>query len=264
MSAPLVSSGDLVRVVESRHPSLRGRQVTVQGIIVRGVVEHADGSQGEMQETVQSVAAVGAPKFTVGEPVTPEMGEPPVGSEVRFRATSGYFWRQRSWLALDGNHDMIEAHPPETWENLRIKGAKTRQEIILVSLPDQLSEPSVPTPEMREVPLSEAREGDWITLKTKVVGLDPLGLKVSVGGLAYYFRDRPSPELTVTRATAPLPTRPGTVGVATVRGVKDVRVMLSTDGEKSFWMSTVCIGGLNAHEPQHITDFVELLPGEDQ
>ena len=45
--------------------------------------------------------------------------------------------------------------------------------------------------------------------------------------------------------------KPGTVAVATVRGVKNVRVMLDVDGE---WLSATIVGGYQFHRDENVTD----------
>lgn len=45
--------------------------------------------------------------------------------------------------------------------------------------------------------------------------------------------------------------KPGTVAVATVRGVKNVRVMLDVDGE---WLTATIVGGYQFHRDENVTD----------
>ncbi|MBT0772327.1 hypothetical protein KIH74_25505 [Kineosporia sp. J2-2] len=257
-----------------------------------------------------------APVWQVGEVVTEEMGEPPVGSVVRI-ADSRSCWRRknREWEPINSDGSRSSHWPPLEWDGLRLDGDRT---LILVSLPDQPAEetergrcaaphpwvsnavgcvlyenhdpephrstildqgvtltwadqpteepkPS-PTPEVREVPLSEMREGDWITIRREILrdaGTGTLHVLINHDSVRL-ASIMPGFIATVTREIKPLPTAPGTVGTATVRGVKGVRVMLCVDGDFSFWMSQTAIRDLNSHKPEHITDFVELLASEDQ
>ena len=66
----------------------------------------------------------------------------------------------------------------------------------------------------------------------------------------------------ITRDVPDLPTKPGTVGRATVRGVPNVRIML-TDGVYE-WASGVAVKGWVLHYEQHIdaSTFVLELEGD--
>ena len=93
-----------------------------------------------------------------------------------------------------------------------------------------LRDRATPAPALREVPASEAREGDTVMLPFEVVHVDdgwfnakPLG--AGDRALAYTVELSRHPEMTVSRPVSPLPDQPGAVGTATVRGVKGCRVV---------------------------------------
>jgi hypothetical protein len=116
-----------------------------------------------------------------------------------------------------------------------------------------------PQPQTREVPLSELKPGDIIT-GTVVAG------ERQEGGL-YFETCLPIEDIatgylhnvTVTRKVEPLPARPGAVGVATVRGVPNVRVFRNP---YNFTTATPVVGAWIFDEGD-ITDYQPLLDGED-
>ncbi|GLY31998.1 hypothetical protein [Kineosporia sp. NBRC 101731] len=78
------------------------------------------------------------PTFVVGEVVTPEMGEPPVGSAVKDR--DGDLWTHRAtWVSAGSTLT--------GWSSAKGYGPLT-----LVSLPDQPTESHAPQPKSQEVP----------------------------------------------------------------------------------------------------------------
>ncbi len=60
----------------------------------------------------------------------------------------------------------------------------------------------------------------------------------------------------LTREVDPLPTEPGSVGTATVRGVPGVRVMLDNEG---FWVTHVEVGSWYTHRPDDVANYVPEL-----
>lgn len=129
-----------------------------------------------------------------------------------------------------------------------------------------------PSPEMREVPLGDAREGDIVTIHGKVERFpDPMGLTISADGIALRTLaslSRPfGGGITVTRPVSPLPDKPGAVGTATVRGVPGVRVMRMEDHAYAGqpWYSTRHIGRSNDlwHADSDLSDYVPLLDGQE-
>lgn len=68
---------------------------------------------------------------------------------------------------------------------------------------------------------------------------------------------------TITRETKPLPIKPGSVGVATVRRVPGVRVVRVMGPDPLLWVSSVKCDGLLWHTSEDITDYEPLLDGED-
>jgi hypothetical protein len=122
-----------------------------------------------------------------------------------------------------------------------------------------------PQPQTREVPLSEAREGDWMTVHREIVRDDDGELCILVNhdrvGLGHFL---PGFIATVTRQQNPLPTTPGAVGTATVRGVPGVRVMRLGDPDVSLrqWMSNQKVVGYWTHAEDDLADYEPLLEGE--
>ncbi len=92
----------------------------------------------EMREDVFCIAAEVAPVFAVGQSITPEMGEPPVGSVVNVDGAE--LDRHRTsrvpsaWMTATGDH--------LSWDQVLLRAETSKVSVVLVSLPDaQTGEP---------------------------------------------------------------------------------------------------------------------------
>jgi hypothetical protein len=122
--------------------------------------------------------------------------------------------------------------------------------------------------EMREVPVGEIREGDAVTVSFvarggQVSGVSGLWLSEFEGMGAptmFLAQDR----LTVSRPDSPLPDKPGSRGMATVRGTKGVRVYYADHSHSQQpWFSETIVNGGWWHAPEDLSDYVPLLDGEE-
>lgn len=115
-------------------------------------------------------------------------------------------------------------------------------------------------PEMQEVPWTLRQEGDTITGTWSYYPPLPEGPGVPIAGEGAGWLI----ELTVTRPVASLPTLPGSVGTATVRGRTGVRVMLGGPEDPALpWLSATRVIGSRWHAVKDITDYVPLLDGQE-
>lgn len=260
-----------------------------------------------------------APVWQVGEVVTEEMGEPPVGAVVHQKSgtlaqwaegrTEGRWWTryEHGWtdrflvgfynwdvlVGRAGEDGLVLVSLPDAWydepkhadwccsvhcgpdsEHGNPHGAwkcyqKCNCEAQEGAKPEE-PEPS-PTPEVREVPIAALTVGEHVT-----VTLDGVVTGTQTDDGSVRIRSHPAGAfegwffsgagVVFTAKPKPLPTAPGTVGTATVRGIKGVRVHYINSGcagaTAHWWSPGKAIEGFDWHEPQHLTDFVELLAGE--
>lgn len=133
--------------------------------------------------------------------------------------------------------------PPEFSDN-QVERGLTAQAVIrcpnceanwIEGLRGEVGSPSS-SPEMWEIPASEAREGDTVTITGEVRAISAGRLYIAYGqGSAMTIADADD-DVTVTRPVPPLPDKPGTVIRCRIAGLDGVRVAeLETGGG---WMPT--------------------------
>lgn len=288
-------TGDRVRVVRCMlgHANHVGLVGDVEAIAANGVydvdLENGDGC----------AAAEVAPVWVVGKPVTAEMGELPIGARVRVGSETACKNPDGWWgggVFIDGtDEDMMsssywEDHGPEiSFVLVSLPGAQTTTGCSgsgtcsarlhvhgCYADEGECDEPgehaelkSAPTrqPQTREVPLREVRDGDTVTVEFKAHASnseqrDGLWLSDFAGGWEVPSMFLATKGIAVTREIEPLPTRIGSVGVATVRGVPGVRVARTYELAALPWLSFQAADNNFRHADGDITDYEPLLDGE--
>lgn len=217
-------------------------------------------------------------------------GEPGIGSRV-FNHDSGIWTRTTSgwvqsaapikpsrawtWVELretfDGHlHADRRAEAPSPSPEIReSKGCGCDEEDRHVCL-REATEAEMMLGEVREVPASEVRAGDHVTVSGIFRHADGdvqdnevyISSGLINGDLPFVLK---GPTIGVARSVTPLPDKPGSVGTATVQGVEDVRVALrrATDGRLVWIVLDTYPDNLPPTVPaDQITDYQSLLDGQ--